>query len=198
MSLLSWQLCKRLNFDDPATLLGCRLFYLSYQLAAQLLAGYALRSARLNDDRSEVRVPSPLAPLLSGALSAAGPAASSLLSSALSRTLTVREYDSRQARALRTSQLLPLLLMFYLHFRRGAAQPLVLQAAVGYHGLWQSPLWRVGEESGEESKEESKEEESVEEETVESGSEEEEEEPAEEPAEEEAESESEESASETN
>jgi uncharacterized membrane protein YgcG len=49
-------------------------------------------------------------------------------------SMSVREYDVKQAEKLRGEQLMPMCFMWFLHFKRGATQPIIFQALMVSRG----------------------------------------------------------------
>ena len=48
-----------------------------------------------------------------------------------------------QAKKLRGEQLMPMLFMYYLHFKKGGVQPLIYQTIMGLYNLYKNPLFKV-------------------------------------------------------
>jgi hypothetical protein len=66
-----------------------------------------------------------------------------LTSSFLSSQTTVMEYDLKQASDLQGGVIVNMILMWFLHFRLGKIQPLLMQVLMGFLQIVYSPLFQV-------------------------------------------------------
>lgn len=66
-----------------------------------------------------------------------------LTSSFLSSQMSVMEYDLKQASDLQGGVIVNMILMWFLHFRLGKIQPLLMQVLMGFLQIVYSPLFQV-------------------------------------------------------
>ena len=66
-----------------------------------------------------------------------------LASQFLSSETTIMEYDLKQAKSMNNGLLFPMLFLWFLHFKMGQLQPLLMQTASGISNLIYSPLFQV-------------------------------------------------------
>ncbi|GMH48512.1 hypothetical protein TrLO_g4557 [Triparma laevis f. longispina] len=150
-------LIKKLDLTSPTVIKNARLAFITYHILIQALVLYIVQkcTAILESNKSSnnkkwngkmVKIESPWKKMLSAAVSqSSGNDAKNLVSGALgsSSEIPEPEYDINEAKKLRSSQLFPILFMYYLHFKRGSVQPLIYQTIMGVYGLWSNPLVRV-------------------------------------------------------
>jgi len=149
VTLATMLLTSRLDLNSTPTIKLWRILYILHHLVIQALVLYVIAIAKSTGDTTPLRIPSPLTPLLNGALSSAGSDVSAMLSNSLTKSTTYMQYDIDAAKGLRSAQIVPLCIMYYLHFRRGSVQPLVFQTVMGFFNVWKSDLFRgyvMGEE----------------------------------------------------
>jgi hypothetical protein len=53
------------------------------------------------------------------------------------------EYDLKQAKSMQSGMIFNMMFMWFLHFKMGQVQPLLIQAITGFINLFYSPLFQV-------------------------------------------------------
>lgn len=143
------RLTSKLDLASPSVVRAVRAFYLAYMLGMQGFGYYAERRAREEAVEAVVVEENPLGGLLARAGGSGGNGVGPSVVAGLGSTLLKGkrsprwEYDVAQAVSLRKSQLFPLLLASFFHFKLGHVQPLVFQAASGWVSFWYNPLFRA-------------------------------------------------------
>ncbi len=67
----------------------------------------------------------------------------SITSQLLTTHTTVYEYDLQQVKSMQSSLLMPMIILYFLHFRMKQMQPLLMQTVTGVVNLVYCPLWQV-------------------------------------------------------
>merc|ERR1719491_1783800 len=81
--------------------------------------------------------------MLQSQLGNKGDIVKNVANSILSSKSTIMEYDLSQAKNMNNGLLLPMVMLFFLHFKMGQVQPLFFQTASGIKSLVTSPLFQV-------------------------------------------------------
>jgi len=132
-------------------LLNFRFAFVGYMLILQLFLLYVRFRAKAANDRTPVTVTSPLSSVLQAQLGAGGGGdggvasgmVKNLASSFLKSELTVVEYDLKQATSMQSGLIINMAFMWFLHFKAGQVQPLLIQAITGLSNIVYSPLFQV-------------------------------------------------------
>eukprot|EP00977_Amphora_coffeiformis_P007755 scaffold1695_cov167-Amphora_coffeaeformis.AAC.25 len=116
-----------------------RFAFLAYIVILQLVLVYIRIQAKLANDRTPIQMSNPL----SGLLAQQQGMVKSLASSFLASSSTILEYDLQQARNMQGGILFNLAFMWFLHFKMGQVQPLLMTTMNGFINLYYSPLFQV-------------------------------------------------------
>mmetsp|Transcript_7211 Transcript_7211/g.10645 ORF Transcript_7211/g.10645 Transcript_7211/m.10645 type:complete len:465 (+) Transcript_7211:48-1442(+) len=146
-------LSQRIDILDAKTVRIARFAFVAYIVTMQLFLLYVRFRAKAINDRTEITLSNPLASLVQGAAGGAmGGAAGggggnfmvkALADQMLSSTTTIYEYDVSQAKKMNSGLLMPMVFLYFLHFRMKQVQPLLMQTATGVMNMVYSPLFQV-------------------------------------------------------
>jgi hypothetical protein len=97
------------------------------------------------DDDTPITITNPLSNLIpnSGDDNTGGDMVKSIANQFLASETTVKEYDLSQAKSMNNSLLMPMAMLWFLHFKMGQVQPLFFQTANGIKDFIFSPLFQV-------------------------------------------------------
>ena len=146
-------LSQRIDILDAKTVRIARFAFVAYIVTMQLFLLYVRFRAKAINDRTEITLSNPLASLVQGAAGGAmgGGAGGgggnfmvkALADQMLSSTTTIYEYDVSQAKKMNSGLLMPMVFLYFLHFRMKQVQPLLMQTATGVMNMVYSPLFQV-------------------------------------------------------
>eukprot|EP00984_Skeletonema_dohrnii_P015902 scaffold6981_cov118-Skeletonema_dohrnii-CCMP3373.AAC.8 len=147
-------LSQRIDILDAKTVRIARFAFVAYIVTMQLFLLYVRFRAKAINDRTEITLSNPLASLVQGAaggaMGGAGAAGGggnfmvkALADQMLSSTTTIYEYDVSQAKKMNSGLLMPMVFLYFLHFRMKQVQPLLMQTATGVMNMVYSPLFQV-------------------------------------------------------
>lgn len=138
-------LSNRIDILNERAVKIARFAFLAYIIAMQVFLLYVTLRAKNVDDRTPVKISSPLASLLPPGLVGGGGnfMIKTIADQVLSTQTTVLEYDLKQAKKMNGGLLFPMLFLYFLHFRMKQVQPLLMQTATGFVNLVYSPLFQV-------------------------------------------------------
>lgn len=144
-------LSQRIDILDTKTVRIARFAFVTYVAIMQVFLVYVRFRAKAINDRTEITLSNPLASLVQGA--AAGGAGGvggggnfmvkALADQMLSSTTTIYEYDLAQAKKMNSGLLMPMIFLYFLHFKMKQVQPLLMQTATGVMNMVYSPLFQV-------------------------------------------------------
>ena len=142
-------LSQRIDILDTKTVRIARFAFVAYIVTMQIFLLYVRLRAKAINDRTEITLSNPLASLVQGAAGgAAGGGGGNFMVKALadqmlSSTTTIYEYDLSQAKKMNSGLLMPMIFLYFLHFKMKQVQPLLMQTATGVMNLIYSPLFQV-------------------------------------------------------
>mmetsp|Transcript_1998 Transcript_1998/g.3284 ORF Transcript_1998/g.3284 Transcript_1998/m.3284 type:complete len:457 (+) Transcript_1998:68-1438(+) len=141
-------LSQRIDILDTKTVRIARFAFVAYIVIMQVFLLYVRLRAKAINDRTEITLSNPLASLVQGAGAAAGGGGGNFMVKALadqmlSSTTTIYEYDLSQAKKMNSGLLMPMIFLYFLHFKMKQVQPLLMQTATGVMNLIYSPLFQV-------------------------------------------------------
>lgn len=153
-------LARKVDLFSPKVVRAARIAYIAYVVLQQLFFIYVRIQARRINDRTPIELKNPLSAViqsqLSGGrsddddnnsnnndLSMSGMMMKNLASSFLSSKSTVLEYDLKQVRSMQSGVIFNLCFMWFLHFKMGQVQPMLIQTVTGLATLFYSPLFQV-------------------------------------------------------
>ncbi|KAL7517663.1 hypothetical protein ACHAWX_002571 [Stephanocyclus meneghinianus] len=147
ISLSVMFLSQRIDIFSPRVVAIARACFVGYIIAVQLFLIYVRIRVKQINDRTEIVLSNPLASLVAGMQNSNNGAASSVVKSITSQLLTthttVYEYDLQQVKSMQSALLMPMIILYFLHFRMKQMQPLLMQTATGVMNLLYCPLWQV-------------------------------------------------------
>jgi len=136
-------LCSRIDLTNTSLIRIIRLAFLSYIILTQLFLMYARSQIREIDDKTPITITNPMSNMLQSQIASGGDMVKNMASSLLSSESTIMEYDLSQAKNMSDSLLLPMVMLYFLHFKMGQVQPLVFQTVSGFKTLFTSPLFQA-------------------------------------------------------
>jgi hypothetical protein len=141
-------LSQRIDVFSPKVVAIARAAFIGYIIAVQLFLLYVRTRVKQINNRTEITISNPLASLVQGMTSSQGGGAQnamvkSLTSQILTTHTTIYEYDMQQIKSMQSGLLMPMVFIYFLHFRMKQMQPLLMQTATGVMNLVYSPLWQV-------------------------------------------------------
>lgn len=146
-------LSQRIDILDTKTVRIARFAFVAYVVVMQVFLLYVRLRVKAINDRTEITLSNPLASLVQGAAAGAGGAAGggaggnfmvkALADQMLSSTTTIYEYDLAQAKKMNSGLLMPMVFLYFLHFKMKQVQPLLMQTATGVMNMVYSPLFQV-------------------------------------------------------
>jgi len=148
-TLISYRLSKKYA-KSSSGILFARVAFIAFLLLHQIVLSFIQERILIVDDTTPLKIPAnPLIAQLAarqGNENDANPtneAMKGVLSNMMERDTTVRDYDLELVKKGRNSQIGSLLLMAYLHLRRGYLQPLIMQTFLGIFSLLRDPLVQI-------------------------------------------------------
>ncbi len=126
-----------------------RFAFIAYVVAAQIFLFYVRYKAHTINDRTPITITNPLSSLLQkqlpqeGNTGGAGDMVKNIANQFLASTSTIMEYDLSQAKSMNNGLLVPMIMLWVLHFKMGQVQPLFFQTASGVKELVFSPLFQT-------------------------------------------------------
>jgi hypothetical protein len=139
-------LSQRIDIFSPKVVAIARAAFIGYIVAVQLFLLYVRTRVKQINNRTEITISNPLASLVQGMTSQGGSQntmVKSLTSQILTTHTTIYEYDMQQIKSMQSGLLMPMVFIYFLHFRMKQMQPLLMQTATGVMNLVYSPLWQV-------------------------------------------------------
>lgn len=138
-------LCNKLDLTNTRIIRYARFAFIAYVVLAQIFLIYTRLQAHKINDRTPITISNPLSNMLQSQIGSAvkGDMVKNMANSILSSESTVMEYDLSQAKNLNSSLLLPMVMLYFLHFKMGQVQPLFYQTVNGVKALVTSPLFQV-------------------------------------------------------
>lgn len=143
-------LSRKVDLFHPTVVRLARFVFIMYIVLHQCFLFYVRIQARQNNDRTPIELTNPFSALLQNQLgggSSDGFGGNSMIknlaSSLLTSQSTVLEYDLKQARSLQSGLIFNMLFMWFLHFKMGQVQPLLIQSVNGFISLVYNPLFQV-------------------------------------------------------
>jgi len=127
--LLTVQATKQLDMTDPTTLLIIRVCYATAQFIMLGLCFYIYRGISHKPDNTLLKVTEP-APAFSGA-------------EAVTKDMTVSDYDMAELRKFIQQTAISLCLLSFLHYKYDYVQPLILQSILPFKNVWSMPLFKI-------------------------------------------------------
>lgn len=137
-------LSQRIDIFSPKVVTIARAAFVGYIIAVQLFLLYVRTRVKQINNRTKITISNPLASLVEG-MQQNNPNAmvKSLTSQILTQQTTIYEYDLQQIKSMQSSLLMPMVFIYFLHFRMKQMQPLLMQTVTGVTNLVYSPLWQV-------------------------------------------------------
>jgi len=138
-------LCNKLDLTNTRIIRYARFAFIAYVILAQLFLIFTRLQAHKINDRTPITISNPLSNMLQSQIGSAvkGDMVKNMANSILSSESTIMEYDLSQAKNLNNSLLLPMVMLYFLHFKMGQVQPLIYQSVNGFKALLTSPLFQV-------------------------------------------------------
>lgn len=147
-------LSNRVDILNAKAVQIARFAFLAYLFSVQVFLLYVWLRAKSIDDRTPITISNPLASLVqNGAMGGAAAAAANggggnfmvkaLADQILCSETTILEYDLKQAKKMNGGLLVPMVVLYFLHFRMKQVQPLIMQTATGVLNWVYSPLFQV-------------------------------------------------------
>jgi hypothetical protein len=145
-TLGSMVIASKMDMYNPTVVRVLRFAFIASIILQQVFILYFRVMASKNNDRTPLTIQNQISSMLQSQLDQAPGAndmVKNLASSFLQSTSTVMEYDIKQANNMQGGMLFTLALMWFLHFRLGQVQPLLMQVATGILNLVYNPLFQV-------------------------------------------------------
>lgn len=139
-------LARKVDLFNPTMVKLARTLFIAYLIVHQLVILYVRIQAKTINDRTPIELKNPLSGVLQSQLGGSGSSAGmmkNLASSFLSSKSTVVEYDLKQAQSMQSGLIFSMLFMWFLHFKMGQVQPLLINSVSGLLNLVYSPLFQV-------------------------------------------------------
>ena len=144
LSLSVMFLSQRIDIFSPRVVTIARAAFVTYIIAVQLFLFYVRTRVKHINDRTEIIISNPLSSLVQGMQKDSNNAMiKSLTSQMLTTHTTIYEYDMQQIKSMQSGLLMPMVFIYFLHFRMKQMQPLLMQTVSGVMNLVYSPLWQV-------------------------------------------------------
>jgi Phosphate transport (Pho88) len=142
---------RKVDLLSPTMVRIARFVFIAYIILHQCFLFYVRIQAKSINDRTPIQLTNPLSSLIQnqllGGSSEEGGGANnmikSLASSFLSSQSTVLDYDLKQARGMQSGLIFNMLFMWFLHFKMGQVQPLLIQSLNGVTAMVYSPLFQI-------------------------------------------------------
>mmetsp|Transcript_53342 Transcript_53342/g.129686 ORF Transcript_53342/g.129686 Transcript_53342/m.129686 type:complete len:279 (+) Transcript_53342:2718-3554(+) len=139
--------CRKVDVFDPKIVRTIRFFFILHLILQQLFIVYVHIRAKMNNDRTSIETTNPVSALLQqGQLDAMGGQAEmvkNLASTFLKSQTTVMEYDRKQASQMQGKIITEMIFMWFLHFKLGQIQPILMSVVNGLIQLFYNPLFQV-------------------------------------------------------
>lgn len=138
-------LSQRMDIFSPRVVTIARAAFVGYIIAVQLFLLYVRTKVRQINDRTEITLSNPLASMAEAMMqkNSNNAMVKSLTSQILTTQTTIYEYDMQQIKSMQSGLLMPMVFIYFLHFRMKQMQPLLMQTVTGVMNLVYSPLWQV-------------------------------------------------------
>ncbi|KAI9361409.1 inorganic phosphate transporter Pho88 [Pilaira anomala] len=124
--LVSMQLAKKIDWEDPNVLTLARIGYFSAQLLVVAMAYGLIVLIKKKNDTTVLTYNAPNKPSLTGATDGAAPA---------TVTTTIRDYDVDQVKQFIQSTVTSILIISVMHFQFKFTQPLLMQSIMPVKNL---------------------------------------------------------------
>jgi hypothetical protein len=136
---------RRVDLFSKPVVVVARVAFIAYLILHQLFVLYVRIQAKILNDRTPIELSNPLSSVIQSQLGQGGSNGmmKNIASSFLSSKSTVMEYDLKQSRSMQGGLIFNMLLMWFLHFKMGQVQPLLIQSVTGMSNLVFSPLFQV-------------------------------------------------------
>jgi Phosphate transport (Pho88) len=145
-SLAVMLLSRKIDLFHPTVVKIARFAFIAYLLVLQLFLLYVRVQAKLNNDRTPIELKNPLSSILQSQLGGGGGGGNmmkNLASSFLSSKSTVLEYDLKQTRSMQSGLIFNMMFLWFLHFKMGQVQPVLISTLNGLIAMVYSPLFQV-------------------------------------------------------
>jgi len=129
VSLGAMQLARKIDFENPDTLLYVRIAYVTVQALVLGLYFYTSQKIKAKNDMTVLKYVEPTSPL--------NPDSGGLV------TTTVRDYDLMETTKSMRGVYMGIAVMTFLHGYLGYTQPLFIQALMGVKGLYDSNMIKI-------------------------------------------------------
>jgi len=138
-------LSQRMDIFSPRVVTIARAAFVAYIILVQLFLLYVRTKVKQINDRTEITLSNPLASMAESMLqkNSNNDMVKSLTSQILTTHTTIYEYDMQQIKSMQSGLLMPMVFIYFLHFRMKQMQPLLMQTVTGLMNLVYSPLWQV-------------------------------------------------------
>jgi len=139
-------LTNKLDLTNKKIIMMARLAFIGYIVLSQIFLIYVRFQAKKIDDRTPITINNPLSNLVQskmGSNDGGTDMVKNIASSFLTTQSTVVEYDLKQAKVMNNSLLIPMVILWLLHFKMHQVQPLFFQTVAGVKDLLTSPLFQV-------------------------------------------------------
>jgi len=139
-------LCNKLDLTDKKIIMMARFAFIGYIVLSQIFLIYVRFQAKKIDDRTPITISNPLSNLVQskmGSNDGGTDMVKNIASSFLTTQSTVVEYDLKQAKVMNNSLLIPMVILWLLHFKMNQVQPLFFQTVAGVKDLLTSPLFQI-------------------------------------------------------
>eukprot|EP00956_Cyclotella_meneghiniana_P043474 scaffold271707_cov79-Cyclotella_meneghiniana.AAC.4 len=134
-----------MDIFSPRVVTIARAAFVAYIILVQLFLLYVRTKVKQINDRTEITLSNPLASMAESMLqkNSNNAMVKSLTSQILTTHTTIYEYDMQQIKSMQSGLLMPMVFIYFLHFRMKQMQPLLMQTVTGLMNLVYSPLWQV-------------------------------------------------------
>jgi hypothetical protein len=140
-------LSRKIDLFDPKVVKTIRFAFVAYAIVMQIFMVYVRIKAKIANDRTTITVKNPMSSLLQKQLPSGEGGTNDMVKSIASQFLqsetTVMEYDLKEAKKMGNSLFLPMIMLWFVHFKMGQVQPLLFQLSSGILNLVYSPLFQV-------------------------------------------------------
>ena len=125
-----------------------RFAFIGYLVVAQIFLIYVRYKARIINDTTPITINNAISSIVQSQLPSSsggmgGDMVKNLANSFLASESTILDYDLNQAKNMNSSLLIPMVMLWFLHFKMGQVQPLFHQTVSGVKELLVSPLFQV-------------------------------------------------------
>lgn len=141
-------LCNRLDLNNAKIVKVARFAFIGYLVVAQIFLIYVRYKARIINDTTPITINNAISSIVQSQLPSSsggmgGDMVKNLANSFLASESTILDYDLNQAKNMNSSLLIPMVMLWFLHFKMGQVQPLFHQTVSGVKELLVSPLFQV-------------------------------------------------------